>query len=74
MVATDGGDELALYAEATGLRLDDTAMLLYRVRWQLDDISNFVGLLMSPHENTADTEKAWLGLTRHLEDLDRSSV
>lgn len=56
------GDELALYTEITGRRVDPAAIELYRRRWELDDIASFTTVLRSTHSRTADTEKAWNGL------------
>jgi len=39
MVATDTGEELALYLDLTGRAVDQAAMSLYRARWPLDDIA-----------------------------------
>lgn len=54
--------DLAEYTEATGRSVDETAIALYRLRWELDDIAAFTRLLRSPHGRTADTEWAWRGL------------
>ena len=70
MVFTDTGEELALYFDLTGRRADHAAMSLYRVRWQLDDIASFVRMFRSDHALTDDTERAWLALTRCLDDVD----
>jgi spectinomycin phosphotransferase len=67
MLDAAGGDEVARYVEASGRRIDGAALRLYRLRWLLDDIAIFLGVLRSPHRRTADTEHAWLGLTRSLE-------
>ncbi len=69
MVATETGEELALYYDLTGRVVDQAALSLYRARWQLDDIALFVKLFRSAHSATDDTELAWLALTRHLDDV-----
>jgi len=75
MLDGGAGDELARYAAASGLQVDDAAIRLYRLRWQLDDIAVFVERLRSAHRRTADTEHAWLGLSRTLEsEADRRSA
>ena len=70
MVASDSGDELALYFDLTGRAVDQAAMSLYCTRWRLDDIALFVRMFRSSHATTDDTDLAWLALTRHLDDLD----
>lgn len=67
MLDADGGDAAARYAEASGRRLDGVAIRLYRLRWLLDDIAIFLGVLRAPHRRTADTEWALRALTRSLE-------
>jgi spectinomycin phosphotransferase len=71
MVATNTGEELALYTDATRRDIDPAALALYRLRWTLDDIAIYVELLRSPHAVTTDTEHAVLSLTRALEEADR---
>lgn len=61
---TSDPDELALYTRATGRRVDATTLALYRLRWELDDISLYTRLFRSAHVSTADTEKAWRSLDR----------
>jgi len=70
MVASETGDELALYFDLTGRAVDKAAMSLYCARWPLDDIALFVKMFRSTHATTDDTELAWLALTRHLGDVD----
>jgi spectinomycin phosphotransferase len=59
-------DELAVYTEVSGRPVNPTAIALYRLRWELDDISVFARELRSPHGRTADTEKALFGLRSYL--------
>lgn len=63
-LVADDDDERARYAEATGHRPDESALALYALRWQLDDIAIFLDLLRWPHTENADTEKSWLSLDR----------
>ena len=60
------GDGLARYAEASGRQPGPAALRLYRLRWQLEDISVFLRVLRSPHRQTADTEHAWRSLQRSM--------
>lgn len=38
-----------------------SAVALYRLRWDLDDLTVFVEQFRAPHTRTADTEQAWAG-------------
>lgn len=51
-----------LYTGLTGRAVDPAAVALYRMRWDLDDISLFLTEFRAPHHRTADTKKAWTGL------------
>ena len=59
MVATETGDELCRYTELTGRLVDSAAIELYRLRWDLDDLSCFVRDLRAPHRRTPGAEHAW---------------
>jgi spectinomycin phosphotransferase len=63
-LATAEGDRLAGYTAATGREVDQAAMSLYRLGWDLKDAAEYIDLFRSEHRRTADTEKAWRGLTR----------
>ncbi|QDY80547.1 phosphotransferase [Streptomyces qinzhouensis] len=68
LVARDDAD-LALYTELTGRRPDPGALALYRMRWSLEDLDDFLVRFRSPHTATPDTEEAWRGLTGTLKGL-----
>ncbi|MGN9845576.1 phosphotransferase [Nonomuraea sp. H19] len=70
LVARDPAD-LARYADATGHTPDPTALELYRLRWALDDVAEFVAWFRSPHGRTPDAEQSWDGLSGTLEGLAR---
>jgi aminoglycoside phosphotransferase (APT) family kinase protein len=70
MVADGDPSSAAVYAAATGRALQADMLELYRLRWDLADIADFVALLRGPHEPTADTAKSWASLEVRL-DLDR---
>ena len=42
---------------------------LYRLRWDLTEISLYVALFRAPHTDTADTRTAWNGLRHSLQAL-----
>ncbi|MEO3873016.1 hypothetical protein ABGB18_29735 [Nonomuraea sp. B12E4] len=43
-------------AEATGRTPDQDALALYRLRWALDDVAEFVAWFRAPHGRTPDAE------------------
>lgn len=63
-LATADGDGLTAYTDASGREVDQAAMSLYRLGWDLKDAAEYIDLFRSAHDRTADTEKAWRGLTR----------
>lgn len=66
MVDDATGRSLSLYTALTGHVVDDGAIELFRQAWDLKDLAAYVALFRSDHERTADTEKAWMGVTRDL--------
>jgi spectinomycin phosphotransferase len=60
------GEGMRRYVEASGREPSPAALRLYRLRWQLDDISVFLNVLRSPHRQTADTEYAWRSLAKSM--------
>lgn len=63
---TSDPHELALYEDVTGRPVDRTALALYRLRWDLDDISIYTLQFRSAHTRTPDTQKAWRNLRRFV--------
>ncbi|MGW0481575.1 phosphotransferase [Nonomuraea sp. NPDC003214] len=63
--------DLARYEAATGRRPDPSALALYRLRWDLDDVCDFLDWFRAPHGRTPDTEVAWRGLEDALERFSR---
>jgi spectinomycin phosphotransferase len=55
----DHEDELLRYAEASGRPVDDNAIRLYQLRWELDDIASAVHMFRSGHPDNADSA-GWL--------------
>jgi spectinomycin phosphotransferase len=53
----------SLYTHLCGRTVDASAVALYRLRWDLEDICLFLTEFRAPHEQTADTQVAWAGLT-----------
>ncbi|GGS24099.1 hypothetical protein GCM10010252_74110 [Streptomyces aureoverticillatus] len=60
---------LTRYAELTGRTPDAAALALYRLRWNLLDVAEFVRWFRAPHEGTADTRSAWGGFKEALTQL-----
>ncbi|UBU11026.1 phosphotransferase [Nonomuraea gerenzanensis] len=70
LVARDEED-FARYTKATGRAVDRDRLALYRLRWALDDVAEYVQWFRSPHGRTADAELSWDSLTGTLEELAR---
>ena len=60
---------LARYEDSTGEMLRVDVLELYRLRWNLTDISLFVAMFRAPHQDTADTQVAWEALCHSLDAL-----
>jgi spectinomycin phosphotransferase len=61
--------DLERYAEATGRTPDASALTLYRLRWDLEEVSIYVHWFRAPHDRSPDTEQAWHGLLEAVEHL-----
>jgi spectinomycin phosphotransferase len=66
LLATDSGEEAALYRDATGHEVSSDALSLYRRAWDLADIAAYIDQFRSPHHRTADTEAAWTNLENSI--------
>ena len=55
------------YAATTGITPDGGALELYRLWWDLTEVSMFIGEFRRAHRETDDTRVAWAGLTRYLD-------
>jgi spectinomycin phosphotransferase len=64
-------EEATVYTDATGHDLDEAAVDLFRLTWDLEDIAAFTNQLRSPHEHNEDTEKAYEALTYYVRTRDR---
>ncbi len=56
----------AYYTTKSGRSLNNDALRLYRLWWDLCEVSLFVTEFLAPHVDSADTETAWRGLEEHL--------
>ncbi len=68
-IVSDSGAEAAQYAQLTGHAVSETALALYRLGWDLDDLAEFLPWFRSPHERSADTQTAWRSVTGIVERL-----
>ena len=66
-----GGQDAAQYSWRTGWTVNHDALTLYRLRWALDDIAEFLSEIRGPHQRTADTLLYWTGLQETLEAITR---
>ena len=57
MLVDDTTDAAAVYADATGRRVDDDALSYFRLTWDLKDLAERLNVLRSPHGRNDDT--AW---------------
>ena len=54
----DDPEALARYADVSGHVPDPDLLDLYRLRWDLRDVVEFVDLFGAPHRSSPDTERA----------------
>ncbi len=68
------GDDRAVlhrYAVATGTAIDEQALTLYRLWYDLAEIGGYLTLFRSPHANTGDTRESWTNLQHFLRPAER---
>jgi spectinomycin phosphotransferase len=68
-----GDQDAARYSRRTGRTVNRDALALYRLRWGLDDIAEFLSEIRGPHQRTADTLVSWTGLQETLEAIAEGS-
>ena len=64
-----GDQDAARYSRRTGWPVNQDALALYRLRWGLDDVAEFLSGIRGPHQLTADTLVSWTGLQETLESI-----
>lgn len=64
-----GDQDAARYSWRTGWTVNQDALALYRLRWGLDDIAEFLSEIRGPHQRTADTLVSWTALQQTLESI-----
>jgi hypothetical protein len=70
-LAGEDASLLDYYTAATGTEIDDAVLTLYRLWWDLTDISEYLSLCQSLHEDTADTKESWKNLQHLLRPAER---
>jgi spectinomycin phosphotransferase len=71
VIVTARNDGIDRYEQITGRALDRAVIVLYRLRWYLDDLASAIRLFRNRHRDTADTRLWWNGLAPRLEQLPR---
>ncbi len=66
-LADGDSDIVDVYEATTGVVLLDDTLALYRLRWDLTEISIYTLLFRRPHRATTDTSIAWRGLNDCLD-------
>ncbi|WP_174550961.1 phosphotransferase enzyme family protein [Actinomadura macra] len=62
-------EDLDLYTTSTGRTPDPAALTLYRLRWDLDEVSLYIDWFRAPHHHSPDTRTAWDGLHESVDNL-----
>jgi spectinomycin phosphotransferase len=62
----DAADRDAYAATAGDVALSTTALALYRTRWALEEICEYVSWFRGEHVRSKDTETGWSGLSDYL--------
>ena len=70
-MAGDDGSLLGHYTRATGIQIDPEALALYRLWFDLAEISEYLTLFCAPHGDTADAAEAWENLRHFLRPAER---
>jgi spectinomycin phosphotransferase/16S rRNA (guanine(1405)-N(7))-methyltransferase len=59
------------YTTATGTGIDEEALTLYRLWYDLAEIASYLSLFRSVHHDTADTSESWKNLRHFLRPAER---
>ncbi|MGI9005861.1 MAG: phosphotransferase family protein [Streptosporangiaceae bacterium] len=62
---------LAAYTEATGITIDSGALDLFRMRYDLSEIAEYIELFRGAHDDTEDTAESWKNLEYYLRPPER---
>ena len=66
-----GDQDAARYSSRTGWTVNQDALALYRLRWDLDDVAGMLPKIRGSHQQTADTLVTWTELQKSLEAITR---
>lgn len=69
LVVSASDEGIDRYQQATGRELNPAVIMLYRLRWYLDDVASAIRLFRNAHRDTADTRRSRHGLGRDLQQL-----
>ena len=58
---------VAQYEALTGIRVDQDAIELYRLAWDLSEIAVYISDFRQPHERTEDMSETWQNLQHYLD-------
>ena len=64
-----GDQDAARYSRRTGWTVNQDALALYRLRWDLDDIAGFLPQIRGPHQQTEDALMYWTELQKTLDSI-----
>jgi spectinomycin phosphotransferase len=64
-----GDQDAARYSRQTGWTVNQDALALYRLRWDLDDIAGFLPQIRGPHQQTEDALMYWTELQKTLNSI-----
>ena len=62
---------LRAYTAATGVDIDQDALSLYRLWYDLAEIGGYLSLFRAPHRHSADTAESWKNLRHFLQPAER---
>ena len=71
MLADEDDSVLSAYTATTGVEIDDRALDLYRLWFDLAEIGGYLALFREPHAETADTAESWVNLVEFLQPSQR---
>lgn len=71
MVITHGEPHAGNVIATTGTQIDDEALTLYRLWWDLSEIGGYLRLFHAEHGDTADARESWKDLRHYLRPAER---
>lgn len=71
VLAENDASLLAAYTEATGTEIDDSALALFRMWYDLSEIAGYIDLFRGVHGDTEDAAESWKNLEYFLRPAER---